>query len=187
MNHFDRFRFLAAAWFNLGFALLATVTLLGIIFITQPKAPMHNVPPGWWIPIACLMIPGLWASQLFTWRTVRKKTTPSPLEISAQHRIPSTTFRPLLASFWFSNYVIQFVILVSLYKPDPNRQFEIAGFLVVLLVTFFLTTIANTYLMLFTRNFTTSEWIIHKIWKVRHCFTVLIALVGIVYYCLMAN
>lgn len=68
--------------FNTMFAMLSTVTLLGIIFITRPQQPMHDIPPHWWIPLAVVMIPGQLYAQYLSWNTVLRFRTPSPLEIA---------------------------------------------------------------------------------------------------------
>lgn len=177
-----RLRFQAAALFNCMFAVLATVTLLGIVFLTRPKQPMHNVPPSWWIPISCIFIPGLVATQSLTWRTFRNGKTLSPLEIVKTHRSPPASIRPLLSCFWFSNYVITFVILISLYKPDQNRGFETSSLLLATIISSFISTTANTFLLLFTRSISDSDELIQRVWLGRHAFTLAVAAVGILYY-----
>ena len=181
-----RFRFNAAAIFNCMFAILVTVTLLGIIFVTRPRQPMHNVPPSWWIPIACIYIPGLTAAQVFTWRARKAGKALSPMEIALTYRVPTRRYNPLLCCFWFSNYLITFVILISFYKPDPNRGFEIGAFILVTVISSFITTIANIFLMLLTRSISDNEWLTQTIWKGRHIFTLAIALLGIIYYHVLA-
>ena len=164
------------------FTVLATVTLLGIVIITRPKVAMHNIPPSWWIPIAVVMIPGLVASQVFTFRAILKRKVPSPNEIAATHIIPSSKFRPITVFFWFSNYLISFVILVSLYKPGANGQFQFEGFFVAIVISSFLSTMANIYLMLLTRTISDNEIVRKSMWQGRHLITLSIAIVGIAYY-----
>ena len=183
MKQFDKFRFYSAACFNLMFTVLATVTLLGIIFITRPKVAMHNIPPSWWIPVALVMLPGLIASQLFTYRAVfREREIPTPLQVAATYRVPPAPARQLTSLFWFGNYLISFVILVSLYKPDANRNIDLGALALVAVISFFLSTAANIYLMLFTRTISDNELLHQVVWRGRHVFTLAIALVGFVYY-----
>ena len=178
----QRIRFQAAALFNCMFAALATVTLLGIVFLTRPKQTMHNVPPSWWIPISCILIPGLVTIQILTWLALRNGKTLSPLEIASMHKLPPKAVRPLLSCFWFSNYVVIFVILISLYKPDPNRGFEIASLVLATVISSFITTTANTCLLLFTQTVSDSEWLSQKVWTGRHLFTLAVAAAGVLYY-----
>ena len=143
---------------------------------------MHNAPPSWWIPIACVYIPGLTATQVLTWRVRKAGKILSPIEIAAAFTIPSKAYRPLFCCFWFLNYVITFVILISFYKPDPNRGFDVGSCILVTIISSFVTTTANIFLMLLTRSISESEWLTQTIWKGRHIFTLAIALAAILYY-----
>ena len=141
-----------AAFFNTIFAVLSTVTLIGIVFITQPQQVMHNVPPSWWIPIMLVMVPSQCLCQFLTWKTIFKRQIPSPKNIAENQFDPPTLLRPVLVVFWSANFLIGFVIGVSLFKPAPGNPINMPILLLLAIVTFALSTFTNVYLMLLARS-----------------------------------
>lgn len=176
------FGYYAAAIFNAMFAVLASVTLVGIVFITRPQQPMHNVPPSWWIPLAVIIIPAQLASQYFTWYTVWRGDTPSPLAISRNCPAMPSIIRPLVAIVWAANFLIGFIIVVSLYKPAPGQNLDWTVLPLLVFITFSLTCCANVFLMLFARTATDNENWIDLAWKFRIVIDIAIAIAAIVYY-----
>ena len=174
--------FYFAAIFNTMFAILSTVTLCGIVFITRPQQVMHNVPPDWWIPIMIVMVPAQCLCQYLTWKTIFKRQVPSPKQIAENQFDPPKLLRPILSFLWAANFLIGFVIVVSLYKPAQGAPITTATILVVALVTFALTTFTNVYLMLLARSFTTNEFLINWTWRFRYLIDVVIALTAVIYY-----
>ena len=172
----------AAVLFNTMFAILSTVTLLGIVFITRPKQVLHNVPPEWWIPLLVIMMPSQGYCQFLTWRTVFTRDTPSPLEIARSQKTPKLFFRFPLAFLWAANFLIGFVIVVSLYKPAPGNNGGMTGMLFVGCITFGLSCFANVYLMLFVRAASSSDATLRKVWDFRLVIDVAIAFTAVAYY-----
>ena len=70
-----RGNFLAVV-FNTGFAILAVVTLCGIVFITRPKVVMHDIPPQMWLPLLIVMAPCQIYAQFLSWATVLSGQNP---------------------------------------------------------------------------------------------------------------
>ncbi|MDB4778023.1 hypothetical protein OAG68_01040 [bacterium] len=172
----------AAVLFNTMFAILSSVTLIGIVFITQPQQVMHDIPPSWWIPIMLIMIPTQFISQYLTWKTVFRGEIPSPLAISKNQPDILPLFRPAIAFVWFANFLIGFVIVVSLYKPGPGQNLGLGISLFILFITFALTTFMNVYLMLLVRTLTAKQETIQLIWHLRIVIDVAVAIVAIAYY-----
>lgn len=182
MHRLSHFGYFAAVLFNTMFAILSTVTLLGIVLITKPQQVMHNVPPSWWIPLTLVMVPSQLLCQYLTWKTVFRKEVPSPLVISQNQGTPPALLRPLLAFLWASNFLIGFVIVVSLYKPNPGNNVGWGVLLLIAFITFSLTTIANVYWMLLVRTVTASEKLIKWGWHFRIVVDLAITITAVVYY-----
>jgi hypothetical protein len=182
MNAIRNIGYYAAVFFNTLFAILSSVTLIGIVFITQPQQVMHNIPPDWWLPIMLIMVPSQVVAQYLTWKTVFRGEVPSPPAISRHQPAIPDLFRPLVAFVWAANFLIGFVIVVSLYKPNPGQNLGLAFFVILALITYALTTFANVFLMLLARTLTTSEELIERIWNVRILIDAAAAIVAVVYY-----
>ncbi|GEM_PF-1564223 len=172
----------AAATFNAMFAALASVTLIGIVFITRPQQSMHSIPPSWWIPLAVIIIPAQLTSQCLTWFTVWRGDTPSPLAISRNCPALPSFIRPVIAIAWAANFLIGFIIVVSLYKPAPGQNLGWAGLPLLAFITFSLTSCANVFLMLFARTATDNEDLINLTWDFRLVIDIVIAITAIIYY-----
>lgn len=172
----------AAVLFNAMFAMLLTVTLLGIIFITRPQKPMHDISPEWWIPIAITMIPAQAFCQYLTWKTVFNGEVPSPLAISAKQGMPQLWLRLPLSFIWAANFLIGFAIVVSLFEPVPGNQPGPILLVLLAFVAFSLNTITFVYWMLFVRTITSSEELIKLAWFLRHAIGVAISLTAVIYY-----
>jgi hypothetical protein len=182
MQPFRNIGYYAAVLFNTMFAILSTVTLVGIVFVTRPQQVLHNVPPNWWIPLMLIMVPSQAACQYLTWKTIFSREVPSPLDISRNQPALPTLLRTPVALLWAANFLIGFVIAVSLYKPNPGKNIELDVLILVAFITFALTTAANVYLMLFARTATSNEKVIHLTWRFRIVIDVVIAVTAIVYY-----
>lgn len=172
----------AAVLFNTMFAALCTVTLLGIVFITKPQQVMHNVPPEWWIPLTLIIVPAQLYCQYLIWRTVFRKQVPSPLAIAQNLVTPPTFLRPPLAMLWAANFLIGFVIVVSLFKPNPGRNIEWPLVLLIAFITFSLTTIANVYWMLLIRTITDNKKLLMLAWHFRYVVDITITVTAVIYY-----
>lgn len=172
----------AAVLFNTMFAVLSTVTLLGMVFITRPQQVLHNVPPEWWIPLTLIIVPSQVICQFLTWKTVFKKEIPTPVAIARHQKTPPQYLRLPLASLWLANFLIGFVIVVSLFKPDPRVNVGTALMLFVAFITFSLTTVANVYLMLFVRTATSNEKWMASVWRFRLVIDLAIAMTAVIYY-----
>ena len=156
--------FYAAVLFNTMFAILSSVTLLGIVFITKPKQVLHNVPPEWWVPLMVLMILSQTYCQFLTWRTVLGRNIPSPLEIANGVKAPVWLFRYPLAILWVAFFLIGFAIVVSLYEPPPGNRAGWTGVLLMAFIVFALTSFANVYPMLLVKTMTADDAILKKVW-----------------------
>ncbi len=171
-----------AAFFNTMFAVLSTVTLIGIVFITQPQQVMHNVPPSWWIPIMLVMVPSQCLCQFLTWKTIFKRQIPSPKNIAENQFDPPTLLRPVLVVFWSANFLIGFVIGVSLFKPAPGNPINMPILLLLAIVTFALSTFTNVYLMLLARSLSSNQFVIDWTWRFRYLVNAMVAITAIAYY-----
>jgi hypothetical protein len=172
----------ASILFNTMFAILSTVTLLGIVFITKPQKVMHNVPPEWWIPLTLIIVPAQLFCQYLIWKTVLRKQIPTPLAISQNLVAPPAFLRYPLAMLWAANFLIGFVIVVSLFKPNPGRNIEWPLVLLVAFITFSLTTIANVYWMLLIRTITDEEKWLKLAWHFRFVVDLAITVTAVIYY-----
>ncbi len=174
-----------AAVFNTMFAGVASITLIGIVFITRPKQVMHNVHPDAWLPLMLIMIPAQVWCQVLTWRTAFTRGIPSPWEIARRLQPPRMLFRFPLCVMWTVNFLIGFAIVVSLYKPAPGKNVGWVGILIVGFVTFALTRFANVYLLLAVRAVTADNALLRRVsdWSV--LVDVAIAVTGMVYYRLL--
>jgi len=172
-----------AAAINTIFALLSSVTLIGIVFITRPQQVMHDIAPHWWVPLMLVMVPTQVASQYLTWNTVYLRQIPSPLNISGnQPGIPST-LQPVVALFWTAGFFMWFAMLVTFYNPPPTPDGAVIWPLIQLaLLSFAFTSMAYVYLMLFARSITQREELIDYIWRRRWIVKAMIAIVAIVCY-----
>ena len=164
------------------FAILASVTLIGIVFITQPQQVMHNIPPGWWIPIMLVLVPSQCLCQYLTWKTIFSGQTPSPMKIAENQFAPPWFLRPILSFLWAANFLIGFVIVVSLYKPAPGNPLTVTTLFLLAFIAYALTTFSNVYLMLLARSMTSNEFLITWTWRFRYLIDALIAITAIVYY-----
>lgn len=175
----------AAAVFNTMFAGLASVTLVGIVFITQPKQVMHNVHPDLWLPLMLLMVPAQIWCQFMTWRTAFQCGIPSPWEIARRQQPPTMLLRLPLSVMWTLNFLIGFAIVVSLYKPAPGANAGWPGVLLVGFITFALTRFANVYLLLAVRAITADNALLRRVSDWSLLVDAAIAITGMVYYRLL--
>ncbi len=182
MNFIRNFGYHAAVLFNTMFAILSSVTLIGIVFITRPQQVMHNIPPSWWLPIMLIMVPSQFGAQYLTWKTVCCREIPTPFAISKNQPAIPSLFRPAVAFAWAANFLIGLVIVVSLYKPAPGQNLGLGFVLLLAFITFALTTFANVFLMLLARTLTANEKLIELIWDFRIVIDAAIVIVAIIYY-----
>jgi hypothetical protein len=182
-NFFDWAVNLPAVLFNTGFALVAVVTLFGIVFITKPKEVMHEIPPWMWLPLLIVMAPAQIYAQVLSWSTILDKTAPTGPAIAMRHFTVPYIFKPSVALLWLCNFCIGFGIVVSLSKPDPgNPAPPMAAVLIVVVVAFLLAFPANVYLLLAIRTLTESEKLLHQVWRFRLLIDLLMALFAAIYY-----
>jgi hypothetical protein len=182
MQPFHNIGSYAAVLFNTMFAILSTVTLVGIVFVTRPQQVLHNIPPNWWFPLMLIMVPSQAACQYLTWKTIFNREVPSPLEISRNQPALPTFLRAPVALLWATNFLIGFIISVSLYKPNPGKNAGFGLLILVAFITFALTTAANVYLMLLARTTTSNQSLIQLTWRFRIVIDVVIAVTAVIYY-----
>jgi len=175
---------LPAVLFNTCFAILAIVTLCGIVFITKPQGVMHNIPPEMWLPLLLVMAPAQIYAQFLTWSTVFAGIVPTGVAI-AQRQAPIPGFlKPVVILLWLCNFLIGFGIVVSLSKPNPGNPPSLAALLIVLFIGSWLTLAANVYLLLAVRTFTSNQDLILRIWSLRAWIGLAMGIVGVIYYAL---
>jgi hypothetical protein len=105
---------LPAVVFNTGFAVLAIVTLCGIVFVTKPKGVMHDIPPEMWLPLLLVMAPAQTYAQFLSWSTIFAGKAPTgPAIALRQMKIPGL-WKPAVALLWLCNFCVGFGIVVSL-------------------------------------------------------------------------
>lgn len=182
MRLLPKLGYFAALLFNTMFAVLSTVTLLGIVLITRPQQVMHNVPPSWWIPLTLVMVPAQLYCQYLTLSTVFGKEVPTPLAISKRMGKPPALFRPLIGFLWGVNFLIGVAIVVSLYKPVQGQNVGWVMMLLLSFIVFSLTSCANVYWMLFIRTLTSNEKTIMLAWHCRFLVDLVITVTAIIYY-----
>jgi hypothetical protein len=168
--------------FNTMFAVLAIVTLCGIVFITRPRQVMHDIPPWGWLPLLVVMAPAQIYSQYLGWRTIFTGRTPTALEISTRQARWPAPLRPFIALVWLANFVIGFGIVVSLSKPQPGRPLAWEDVPLIAILTFWLTFAANVYLLLTIRTLTDDESAVRHISRYHVVIDVVIAGFAAVYY-----
>ncbi len=178
---------LPAVIFNSGFAILAIVTLCGIVFITKPKQVMHDIRPEMWFPLLILMAPAQIYAQLLSWSTIFAGKAPTgPAIVVRQMKIPGP-LKPAVALLWLCNFCIGFGIVVSLSKPHPgNPAPPFAAVVIVTIIAFWLAFAANVYLLLAVRTLTLNESVLHHVWKFRLWIDLAMVLFATIYYRLWA-
>jgi hypothetical protein len=176
-----------AVLFNTGFAILAIVTLCGIVFITKPKQVMHDIRPEMWLPLLIVMAPAQIYAQPLSWATVFAGKAPTGPAIAVrQMKIPGP-LQPAVALVWLCNFFIGFGIVVSLSKPDPgNPAPPLAAVVVVTIIAFWLAFAANVYLLLAVRTLTLNEYALHRVWRFRLWIDHAMVLFATIYYRLWA-
>ena len=173
---------IATVLFNTGFAILAIVTLGGIVFITRPQQVMHDVPPWMWLPLLIVMAPAQTYSQFLAWATIFSGQLPTGPAIALRQPTVPSTFRLLVGVMWLLNFLIGAAIVGSLAKPVPGRGIVMAEIVLVGLLTFWLTFAANVYLLLAIRTARRDEALLDCIWRWRIAIDIVIAVGAIVYY-----
>lgn len=174
---------LLAVLFNTGFAILAIVTLCGIVFITKPKVVMHDISPAMWLPLLVVMAPAQIYAQLLSWSTVFAGRIPTGPAISLrQMKIPGP-LKPVVAFLWLCNFCVGFGIVVSLSKPRAgNPPPSLATAVLILILGAWLVFAANVYLLLAIRTCTPNENVLHRVWRLRLWIGLAMGLFGAVYY-----
>ena len=177
---------LPAVLFNTGFAIVAVVTLFGIVFITQPKQVMHDIQPEMWLPLLIVMAPAQIYAQLLSWSTIfAGKLQPDQPSQVRQIRIPGP-LKPAVALLWLCNYCIGFGIVVSLSKPHGNAALPLALVVIVTVIAFWLAFAANVYLLLAVPHLTLKEHVLHRVWRFRLWIDLAMVLFATIYYRLWA-
>ena len=174
---------LPAVLFNTGFAILAIVTLCGIVFITKPKQVMHDIRPEMWLPLLFVMAPAQIYAQFLSWSTILAGIAPTGPAIAVrQMKIPGA-LKPTVALVWLCNFCIGFGIVVSLSKPHPgNPAPPIAAVMIVTAIAFWLAFAANVYLLLAIRTLTLNENVLRRVWRFRLWIDLAMILFAIIYY-----
>ena len=175
---------LPAVLFNTAFAILAIVTLCGIVFITRPRAVMHDIRPEMWLPLLLLTGPAQIYAQYLSWTTIFAGNAPTGPAIAVrQVRIPGL-LRPAIAALWLCNFVVGFGIVVSLSKPHAGNPQPppLAAIVIVTMIGFWLAFAANVYLLLAVRTLTLNERVLHRVWKFRLWFDLAMVVTGAIYY-----
>ena len=174
---------LPAVLFNTGFAVLAIVTLCGIVFITKPNKVMHDIPPDMWLPLLIVMAPAQVYAQFLSWSTVRDGQIPTGSAIaSRQMRIPAF-LKTVVALVWFCNFCIGFGIVVSLSKPHGgNVGPSIGEVVLILILTSWLAFAANVYLCLAIRTCTADPSALDRVWRLRVWLGLAMGVSGALYY-----
>lgn len=177
---------LPAVLFNTGFAILAIVTLCGIVFITKPKDVMHNIRPEMWLPLLLIMAPAQIYAQFLSWTTIFSGKAPTgPAIAIRQVRIPGF-LRLAVALLWLCNFCVGVEIVVSLSKPHPGNPVpSVAVTAIVVAISYWLAFAANVYLLLAVRTLTQNESVLHSVWRYRLWIDGAMILIGLVYYHLL--
>jgi hypothetical protein len=174
---------LSAVMFNTGFAVLAIVTLCGIVFITKPKNVMHEIQPWMWLPLLIIMAPAQIYAQFLSWSTIFSRILPSGPAIAMRQRKIPHLLKTSVALIWLCNFCIGVGIVVSLSKPHPgNPAPPFAAVVLVMMIAFWLVFAANVYLLLAIRTLTLNEFVLHRVWKYRCWIDLTIILFGMIYY-----
>jgi hypothetical protein len=174
---------LPAVLFNTGFAILAIITLCGIVFVTKPKGVMHDISPEMWLPLLIVMVPAQIYAQFLSWSTVFAGQIPTGLAIaSRQVEIPGF-LKPLVSLVWLCNFCIGFAIVVSLSKPHPGKPPpSVTVVSLVMIVGSWLAFAAIVYLLLAFRTCTQNEYVLHRIWNLRIWIGLTMGACGAIYY-----
>ena len=174
---------LPAVLFNTGFAILAIVTLCGIVFITKPKGVMHDLPPWAWLPLLIVMAPAQTYAQILSWSAILAGEAPTGPAIALRQWRTSGLLKFPVALLWLCNFFIGFGIVVSLSKPHPGQPAPpTAAVVIVAVVAFFLAFAANVYLLLAIRTLTPNEKVLHRVWRFRVWIDLAMAVFAAVYY-----
>lgn len=178
---------LPAVLFNTGFAILAIVTLCGIVFITKPKQVMHDIRPEMWLPLLVVVAPAQIYAQLLSWATIFAGKAPTGPAIAVrQMKIPGP-LKPAVALLWLCNFCIGFGVVVSLSKPHPgNPAPPLAAVVIVTIIAFWLAFAANVYLLLAVRTLTLNEYVLHRVWRFRLWIDLTMVIFATIYYRLWA-
>jgi len=169
-----------AVLFNTGFAILAIVTLCGIVFITRPKVVMHDISPVMWLPLLVVMAPCQIYAQFLSWATVLSGQNPTGPAIASRQKRVREVLRPLVAFFWFCNFCVEFGIVVSLSKPHPGDP-PLASAIVGLTLDSWFAFAANVYLLLAIRTCTRNKELLDRVWRARFPIALSMAIAGTVY------
>jgi hypothetical protein len=174
---------LPAVLFNTGFAILAIVTLCGIVFITKPKVVMHDISPEMWLPLLVVMAPAQIYAQFLSWSTVFAGQIPTgPAIVLGQMKIPGF-LKPIVALLWLCNFCVGFGIVVSLSKPHPgNPPPSFADVLLILILASWLAFAAIVYLLLAIKTYTPNENVLHRVWSFRFLIGLAMGVFAAIYY-----
>lgn len=174
---------LPAVLFNTGFAILAIVTLYGIVFITKPKVVMHDIPPWMWLPLLIIIAPAQVYAKCLSWLTIFAGQAPSGPAIAVRQKKIPRLLKPVVALLWLCNFCIGVGIVASLSKPHPgNPASPLAMVVLVAAITFWLAFAANIYLLLAVRTLTLNELVLHRVWKARLWIDLAMTVLGMIYY-----
>ena len=172
-----------AVLFNTGFAILAIVTLCGIVFITRPKIVMHDIPPEMWLPLLIVMAPAQIYAQYLSWSTVFSGIIPTGPAIAVRQMKNLGLMKPVVALLWLCNFLVGFGIVVSLSKPNAGKPPpSLTEIVVVLTIGSWLAFAANVYLLLAMRTCTPREQVLHRVWDLRYWISLAMGGFGAVYY-----
>lgn len=172
---------LSAIVFNSCFAVLAVVTLCGIVFITRPKAVLHDVQPSHWLPLLIVMAPAQAYAQFLSWSTVCAGQNPTGPAIASRQRTFPWVLRPFVAVVWLCNFCIGFAIVVSLSKPNPGNP-PGEGAALILVLGSWLAFAAVVYLLLAIRTLTPNPEHLRRVWAARTVIALAMGIFGAVYY-----
>ena len=175
---------LLAVVFNSGFAVLAIVTLCGIVFITRPKVVMHDIPPSLWLPLLIIMAPAQTYAQVLSWLTIFAGQNPTGPAIASRQRTIHEIIKPLVAFFWLFNFFVGFGVVVSLSKPNPGNPPLVSAVLVMILGSW-LAFSAIVYLLLAIRTCTHNQDLLNRVWTARFLIALAMGVFGAVYYNLL--
>ena len=174
---------LSAVLFNTGFAILAIVTLCGIVFITQPKQVMHDISPWMWLPLLIVMAPAQIYAQVLSWSAIIAENPPAGRAIALRsRRIPEVVKLPV-AVLWLCNFGIGVGIVVSLSKPHPGNPVPpVVEVGLLMILAFLLAFAANVYLLMAIRTLTSNENVLYRVWRYRVWIDLAIAVFAAAYY-----
>ena len=174
---------LAAVLFNTGFAVVAIVTLCGIVFVTKPQGVMHDIPPDGWLPLLILMAPAQIYAQFLSWSTVLAGQIPTAIAIALRQAEIPRFLKPLVALVWLCNFCIGFAIIISLSKPHPGKPPpSVTVVSLVMMIGSWFAFAAIVYLVLALRTVTQNEQVLYRAWSLRLWIGLTMGACGAIYY-----